>query len=95
MGGTIKIKDWFKLYSHFSVCLHDRYGSSSLNMSIWICVGPKVTNVHIPAIRSGLFLFFSSLALMVYTPFMAFQPKAIHWEPAIIKHTGGQLEEQP
>lgn len=82
-------------FSHFSVCLHNRCGSSSLNTSIWICVGPKLTNIRRPTIPSGLFLFFSSLALMVYTPFMAFRPQATHHELAIIKPMGGQLEEQP
>ncbi|ROK31172.1 hypothetical protein DPX16_4123 [Anabarilius grahami] len=37
----------------------------------------------------------SSLALMVYTQFMAFRPKATHQELSIIKPMGGQLEEQP
>ncbi len=63
---------------------------------VWTClkeriyVGPRVSNVGKPAIRSSRFLFFSSLALMVYTPFMAFRPKATHQELTIIKPMGGQ-----
>lgn len=87
----------FFFFPHTSVSVHMIVAAAQ----VWTClkeriyVGPRVTNVGKPAIRSSPFLFFSSLALMVYTPFMAFRPKATHQELIIIKPMGGQLEEQP